>query len=197
MFCDGISGLGLTRAVENFPLLEELHLYNSPIPMEVIEDIGFTCQHLKSFKLNSLVYKRPHVECDLEALAIAESMPELRHLQLIGSKLTNSGVQAILDGCPCLESLDLRQCFNVNLGGDFGTLCSQKIKDLRRPNDPTDDYEFDANLYESSEGDYITGYSDIDMSDLEDYMEFSVASIDLNSDNYDDSSDGDSDGLLY
>jgi hypothetical protein len=70
-------------------------------------------------------------------------MSELHHLQLFGNKLTNDGLQSILDGCPHLESLYLRQCFNVTLAGNLGRRCAEQIKDLRRPHDSTD---FDAEV---------------------------------------------------
>ncbi|KAL0352808.1 UNVERIFIED_CONTAM: F-box protein SKIP19 [Sesamum angustifolium] len=180
VLCYGVTGEGVAEAVKNLPLLEELHLYYTYIDNEAIEAIGRCCPLLKSFKLNSHGYKLPHIFCDLEALAVAENMPELRHLQLFGNKMSNEGLQAILDGCPHLESLDLRQCFNVNLGGNLGRLCFERIKDLRRPHDSTDDYGFDAEIhdYETSGDDYITGYSDIDMlSDYGDYLEFSGGSM--------------------
>ncbi|XVF68327.1 hypothetical protein PTKIN_Ptkin10aG0196000 [Pterospermum kingtungense] len=69
-------------------------------------------------------------------------MHGLRHLQLLGNELSNQGLQAILDGCPCLESLDLGQCFNVNLEGDLGKRCAEQIKNLKRPEDPIHDYQF-------------------------------------------------------
>ncbi|KAF5471844.1 hypothetical protein F2P56_008609 [Juglans regia] len=76
-------------------------------------------------------------------------MSELRHLQLFGNKLTNDGFKAILDGCHHLESLDLRQCFNVNLTGNLGRRCAERIKDLRSPCDSIDDYEFNAELHDT------------------------------------------------
>ncbi|CAI9782175.1 unnamed protein product [Fraxinus pennsylvanica] len=146
---------------------------------EAIEVIGRSCPLLKSFKLNNQGSLLPDVECDLEALAVAKNMPNLHHLQLFGNKMTNEGLQAILDGCPRLESLDLRQCFNVSLGGNLGRLCSQRIKDLRRPLDSTDDYGFDAEIddRESFDEDNLSGISDIDMvSDYDNYLEFSDGS---------------------
>ncbi|KAL8507344.1 hypothetical protein ACS0TY_018041 [Phlomoides rotata] len=180
VFPYNISDEGVIEAVKNFPQLEELHLYYTNIDAKAIEAIGHSCPLLKSFKLNKHWYRRQYVVCDLEARVIAENMPELRHLQLFGNKLTNEGLKAIIDGCPHLESLDLRQCFNVHFGGDIGRLCLQRIKDLRRPHDPTDDYRFDGKIYdyETSDDDYIAGMSDIDMvSDYDDYMEFSGGSI--------------------
>ncbi|CAB4306924.1 unnamed protein product [Prunus armeniaca] len=55
-------------------------------------------------------------------------MHDSHHLQLRGNKLTNDGLQAILDGCPHLESLDLRGCFHLKLGGELGRRCAERIK---------------------------------------------------------------------
>nr|GMD01673.1 F-box protein SKIP19-like [Ipomoea batatas] len=56
------------------------------------------------------------MEYDEEAVAIAENMPELQHLQLIGNKMTDDGLLTILNDCPYLESLGMRQCFNLRFG---------------------------------------------------------------------------------
>ncbi|KAI3709986.1 hypothetical protein L2E82_39759 [Cichorium intybus] len=48
-------------------------------------------------------------ECNDYAFAIANSMPRLSHLELSDCNMTNDGLQAILDGCPHLQSLDVRQ----------------------------------------------------------------------------------------
>ncbi|CAI9302790.1 unnamed protein product [Lactuca saligna] len=69
------------------------------------------------------------------AVAIGENLPELRHLELIGNNMTNIGLQAILDGCCHLESLDLRECLYIDLMGELGMKCSEKIKCLKLPND--------------------------------------------------------------
>ncbi|CAH1445289.1 unnamed protein product [Lactuca virosa] len=69
------------------------------------------------------------------AKAIGENLHELRHLELIGNTMTNIGLEAILDGCCYLESLDLRQCMYINLKGDMGKRCSENIKYLKLPED--------------------------------------------------------------
>jgi hypothetical protein len=165
----------LSEVVAKLPLLEELDISYCSLSKEPLKAVGRHCPHLKSLKFNSKGYKIPHFECDEVALAIAGNLPELRRLQLFGDKLTNDGLHAILDGCPHLESLDLRQCFNVNLAGNLGRRCAEQIKDLRRPLDSTDDFEFNAEVdgYGSFDDDYPSGSSDIDhLFDTYGYFEF-------------------------
>ncbi|XP_050287859.1 putative F-box/LRR-repeat protein 23 [Quercus robur] len=139
--CYEITDEGLIKMAEKLPLLEELDITSSLLSVETIEAVGRHCPHLKSFKWNHVVYRLPGIQCDEEAVAVAKNMPELRHLQLIRNRLTNDGLQAILDNCPHLESLDLRKCFNVTLSGDLGRRCA-RIKNLRLPNDSTNDCRF-------------------------------------------------------
>lgn len=187
--CYSISNEGLGEMVKKLPLLEELHLYYIRISKQAIEFTGRFCPLLKSFKLNNLGYRYPQIECDEEALAIADNMPGLRHLQLFGNKLTNAGLLAILGNCHHLESLDLRQCFNVKLGADLGKRCSEQVRDLRRPFDSTEDYGFDAEIHDwdSFEEEYPSGLSDIDIvSDYDDSYVFSGGSGISDNDYHDD-----------
>ncbi|KAK2998519.1 hypothetical protein RJ639_022675, partial [Escallonia herrerae] len=186
---EGISPEAFSEAFKKLPQLEELHLYFTVFGKQEIEVAGRFCTLLKSFKLNFHSYEHPR-ECDDEALAIAESMPELRNLQLFGNKMTDDGLRAILDKCPHLESLDLRQCFNVTLAGDVGYRCFERIKDLKRPHDSTDGCGFRTVLFPGEVGsdfeyvlappdfplvygknDYhgMTDSSDIDSLDYDDY----------------------------
>ncbi|KAL4325426.1 hypothetical protein GQ457_11G017490 [Hibiscus cannabinus] len=167
--CRNISDEGLSAAVVKFPLLEELEISYCPITERALETIGSSCPLLNSLKFNVQGCKRYFSGCDDEALAIAETMPRLRHLQVFGNKLTDNGLRAILDGCPRLESLDLRKCYNVGLGGNLERRCVERIKRLRRPYDPTHDYEFEAQVH------YPSGISCIDLTpqDYDDYVESS------------------------
>jgi hypothetical protein len=172
-----VSDEGLREMAAKHPLLEELDISFCSLSIKTLKVVGRRCLHLKSFKYNEKGYKYPHEESNKLARTIAKNMPELRHLQLFGDKLTNDGLLAILDGCPHLETLDLRQCFNVVLEGDLGRRCAGQIKELRRPHDSTDDYEFGGELdgYGSSdfEDSYRSGYSDVDcMSDPCGYYDF-------------------------
>ncbi|KAF3962851.1 hypothetical protein CMV_012691 [Castanea mollissima] len=150
--CDSISEKSLREAAAKLPLLEELGITLFLLPKESLEAVGHCCPLLKSLKWNQK-WDAADKECDEEAAAIAKNMPELHHLQLIGNQLTNDGLQAILDGCPHLESLDLRRCFNVTLSGDLGRRCAERIKSLRHPNDSMDGYEFlaEQSLYLSND----------------------------------------------
>ncbi|KAG8385237.1 hypothetical protein BUALT_Bualt03G0021200 [Buddleja alternifolia] len=137
-------GGGLIKAVKQFPELEELHLIiMKAIGAEDIKAIGISCPMLKSFTFNNIWYSNSlseEQELNEVAFAVAKNMPNLRRLGLIGNEMKNEGLQAILEGCPHLESLDLRRCLNLDLGGDLGKRCSHQIKCLRRPSDSTHDY---------------------------------------------------------
>jgi hypothetical protein len=152
------------------PLLEELAISYCQLSKFALEDVGRSCPLLKSLKFNSRELK--YGEFDEEALAIAENMSELRCLQLYGNKLTNDGLQAILDGCPHLESLDLRRCFNVSFAGNLERRCAEQIKDLRLPHDSTDDYEFSA--YCSFDDVSAGGFLDIDHFSITYFKNFQI-----------------------
>ncbi|VVB07870.1 unnamed protein product [Arabis nemorensis] len=137
---------GLVNAVAKLPLLEVLELYETWQNLD-LKAIGHSCLKLKTLKLNCSGTKFD----DDDALTIAKSMPELRHLQLIGNRLTDIGLNAILDNCPHLEHLDLRKCLNITLSGNLEKRCLEMVKGFRRPNDSTADYPYYAAFYESDE----------------------------------------------
>ncbi|KAH0855955.1 hypothetical protein HID58_084216, partial [Brassica napus] len=143
--CSTVTSEGLTEAIAKLPLLEDLEVSYCSLSAESLKVVGQSCPNLKTLKLNREGTLRLNSEpdpkfYDEEALGIAESMPELRHLQLFGNILTNTGLTAILDGYPHQEHLDLRNCFNR---------CSERIKVVRRPDDSTHDYPYDVLFYDS------------------------------------------------
>ncbi|CAH1445294.1 unnamed protein product [Lactuca virosa] len=73
---------------------------------------------------------------------------------------------AILDGCPHLQSLDLRQCMYIDLKGDMGKRCSENIKCLKLPED-------------SLEGCLYIQINDIDCRICEDYDDDYAAGMDF------------------
>ncbi|KAL8103332.1 hypothetical protein AgCh_027775 [Apium graveolens] len=156
--CSRITEEGLNEMFRKLPLLEELHLCYIPISRQIIEVIGRCCLQLKSFSLNRQNFIWPHYEFNEEALAIAENLPGLRHLQLLGNGMTRPGLEAILDNCIQLESFDMRQCFNLAyIGDDLEKRLHQQIKNIRLPFDSAEDYGFSAAIYEISDEDYDFG----------------------------------------
>ncbi|KAD7480033.1 hypothetical protein E3N88_03169 [Mikania micrantha] len=134
----------ISDALLNFPLLEELNLYSCDVSKEEIETVGRYCPMLKTLKVyekvTSFQMMRDPDEVSLMplnsvAIAIGQNLVGLRHLELIGNKMTNSGLQEILDNCHHLEKLDLRACCYIDLTGDLGKKCSEQIKHLKLPHD--------------------------------------------------------------
>ncbi|EOA21298.1 hypothetical protein CARUB_v10001657mg [Capsella rubella] len=135
-----LTSKGFVNAVMKFPLLEDLEIFHG-YPGFDLKTIGQSCPLLKTLKLNRPFLTSP-VKYDDEALAIAETMPNLRHLELFGNRLTNSGLNAILDNCLHLEHLDIRRCFNIHLVRDLEKRCSERIRDFKRPDDSTADSSY-------------------------------------------------------
>lgn len=52
---------------------------------------------------------------DDEALAIAATMPKLKHLEICFLVVNTESVVKILEKCSMLELLDVRGCWNVEL----------------------------------------------------------------------------------
>ncbi|KAL8152438.1 hypothetical protein V2J09_010198 [Rumex salicifolius] len=167
--CSSIGDQHMIETIKKMPQLEEVELTLCSFTEDVIKAIGNSCPQLKSFKLNDIAEKNQLFSRDGYSLAIAETMPNLSYLQLIGSSMTNEGLQAILDGCPNLVSLDLRACFLINLSGHLGKRCAELVKNLRMPDELTTDYEFVTD-YDSDYMDYLQIIGDMDfMNDDELY----------------------------
>ncbi|XP_078170242.1 putative F-box/LRR-repeat protein 23 isoform X2 [Carex rostrata] len=149
--CYQVSEEAIAETAKRQPLLEEIQITFGSFTDKVTEVVGKECSQLKSFKFNNTWFNLPpphpddneEVFDDDNALGIAKTMHQLRHLQLIGNRLTNGGLKAILDGCLHLETLDIRRCYNVNMDADMRARCA-RLKTIRFPGDSVDDYEFEA-----------------------------------------------------
>ena len=108
-----------TMSIKKLTQLEELHLVILPwLTAEDFESIGIACPMLKSFTYYNDWVGYP--EFTEHAVAIGKNMPNLRHFRLYSHNIENKGLEAILDGCPNLESLHLRKCFGLDLQGVLG-----------------------------------------------------------------------------
>ncbi|KAM3208825.1 hypothetical protein ACQJBY_063485 [Aegilops geniculata] len=141
--CCDIVDLAFKLVITKFPMLEELEISNCMHRFpETLEVIGDACPLLKRFRLSQRSFYSECVD-DSTAIAIAK-MSELRSLQLTANSLTNSGLELILNGCPLLESLDIRSCYHVCMDDEMQAKCA-RIKTLRHPEDSMDDYDLSFN----------------------------------------------------
>nr|XP_016494736.1 PREDICTED: putative F-box/LRR-repeat protein 23 [Nicotiana tabacum] len=126
---------GLMKVASRLCHLEELSLQDCFITPACIEALGVHCPRLMSFSLCHFdaVDFETEEEKNEDALAIAAHLPSLRQLQLIGNTLTAQGLEAILEGCPNLKSLDLRRCLGIDLA---------QMVHFRHPNDSLIDFLF-------------------------------------------------------
>ncbi|XP_076890217.1 putative F-box protein At4g05475 [Bidens hawaiensis] len=136
-----------SEALDKISLLEELSFAETDFFKKDIEAVGRYCPLLKTLKVNYKAPQRLQDDSDDIALAIGKNLPELTHLELIGNSMTNDGLQAILDGCLHLESLDLPMCAHLDLEGDLGKRCSRQIKHLKLPRDSLEDYPYIDNKF--------------------------------------------------
>nr|CAB3503679.1 unnamed protein product [Digitaria exilis] len=93
------------------------------------------CTSISNEGFSQLVAKCPLLE-DLalfgsEARGIA-AMHELRSLTLLSCGVTNDDLAFVLDGCPHLEILDLRDCYNIFVDEALRARCAG-IKSLMLP----------------------------------------------------------------
>ncbi|EOA22442.1 hypothetical protein CARUB_v10003088mg [Capsella rubella] len=89
-YSSGVTKKGLVKAITKLPLLETLEVSHSLIKLD-LKAIGYSCPQLRTLNLNSsglsgLPYFVKRDDDDY-ALEIVESMPGLRHHQLLGNML--------------------------------------------------------------------------------------------------------------
>ncbi|GAU22404.1 hypothetical protein TSUD_122890 [Trifolium subterraneum] len=156
VYCWRISDEGISAAVRNLPLLEEVDISLNMLNEDSLEALGRCCPRLKSVTFARMLCEHfGYGSENIVAFVIAETMPGLRHLNIEANKLTNNGLVAILDACPLLESLEIEACFNLNLTGRLGRRCHKQIKFLRLPIQYSE-YSFDSDDDNISYGDSLT-----------------------------------------
>ncbi|XP_010538934.1 PREDICTED: F-box protein FBW2-like [Tarenaya hassleriana] len=126
-----LSDLIVEEVAEKLSALTFLDLsYCCKLGSRAIEAIGKHCKSLVEFcrnmhPLDVLASVSSH---DDEAYAIASSMPKLRRLEIAYLRVSTEGVLKILSSCPCLEFLELRGCWDVQLDSKF---FEEKFPDLK------------------------------------------------------------------
>jgi len=130
--CRGLSHEGFNETLRKLPLLEELEIsQNKQLSNDSLEIVGQCCPLLKSLKYSR--HPLDDIEMNDVAFAIAKTMPGLHHLKISGDELSNDGVLAVLDGCPLLETLDLKDCKYVSMRLSVWRRSREQIKDFGLP----------------------------------------------------------------
>ncbi|PAN05605.1 hypothetical protein PAHAL_1G224400 [Panicum hallii] len=197
--CHHVSNEGFAEAISSLPQLEEIDVTLCSLHDNVCDTIGRACPHLKRFSLNerwsslqSEFAPYEGMDDDTKTLGIASTMPGLQELQLIGNNLTNDGLMAILDRCSHLESLDIRQCYNIQMDDVMKSKCA-RIRDLKLPHDSISDFKYRAYIVSS----IANSGSDFEVDMYDDLLEVVTEDDEADFDDVDDFDDAGSDGGMY
>ncbi|CAD6334698.1 unnamed protein product [Miscanthus lutarioriparius] len=198
--CHHVTNQGFAEAINGFPQLEELDVTFCSLNGSVCESAGRACPQLRCFRLNEhwsiLQNERwsmlQGMDDDTEALGIASTMPGLQELQLIGNLLSNDGLMAILDRCPRLESLDIRQCYNIQMDDALKLKCA-RIRYLKLPHDSISDFRYRAYIVSS----IANSGSDFELDMYDDLLDVVTEDDDADFDDMDGFDDTVSDGGMY
>ncbi|KAJ1267673.1 hypothetical protein BS78_07G075600 [Paspalum vaginatum] len=134
--CSEVTNKGFAELVTRSPLLEDLSLELCPKVggRGAYEAAGRACPRLRRLSLRRECFRfsRDYPRRVAEALGIAAAMPALRSLTLVSCNVSNDELRAVLDGCPRLETLCVRDCYKVIADGDLRARCVG-IKTLTLP----------------------------------------------------------------
>ncbi|KAF8662507.1 hypothetical protein HU200_056100 [Digitaria exilis] len=175
--CTQFWDVSLARLASKCPILEEIECSYQRLPANLFRYIGTKCLHLKCLRIHTQWLdfdpSRDLIEMENQgyenegrripgeshaswearqnenAFAIAETMHELRLLQMGGNSLTDKGVHAILKGCSRLKFFDISKCYNVSDG--LRVRCT-KIKHVWLPGQRPIALSPDRHVTEENEG---------------------------------------------
>lgn len=154
--CGGLSDKLFCEVVKKLPLLEKLDIsFSNNLSKDSIEVVGRHCPHLKSLKYGGIVVDNKGIDV---SFAIAKTMPGLHHLKISGDMPTDDGLLAILDGCPQLESFDLRGCCCFHFNESLEKKCCEQIKDFGLPLQISSASNWDILSENSSLSSYVDCY---------------------------------------
>ncbi|CAN6479997.1 unnamed protein product [Victoria cruziana] len=176
------------QVADKFQKLTSLDVsYCENIGARALEAIGRHCKSLVSLKRAMHPLGVLDRSCqDDEAMAIAKSMPQLKHLEMAYVLLTTSGVRTIITACRELEFLDVRGCWDVKLEGEEWLVKRQQEKGLKVLGPEVVD-RYDFHYLESCSDDEDDEWGSIGDEDY--HLDWDLDDADIMLDNYDGSSD--------
>lgn len=150
--------------------------YCKNIGAEALEAIGKNCKSLSGLRrIMHPLEVIDKISQDDEALAIASSMPKLKHLEIAYLLVDTTSVMEIIKNCRQLELLDVRGCWNVNLDENI----VKKFPLLKIIGPHVMDY-YDLDNWDDSCSDY---------SSSSDFLGWDFFADDMDGDDYEDVSD--------
>jgi hypothetical protein len=155
-----ISDQIVEKYADCFPALRVLDISNClKITSRGIEAIGRHCRSLVQLKRNMPPPPPPQgnnaapIVVEDEALAVANTMPMLKRLELPYGLFSDIGLDAILIKCPLLSTLDILGSLNVRLDGDIEDRCCA-LESFREPWEPEyAEYSSTGSDYENDDAD--------------------------------------------
>ncbi|XP_075491528.1 F-box protein FBW2 [Primulina tabacum] len=111
----------MEKAAAKLSLITVLDLsYCINIGARALEAVGKHCKFLTSLRrIMHPLEVIGKLSQDDEALAIASTMPRLKHLEIAYLLVDTSSIIKVIENCKNLELLDVRGCWNVNLEEKF------------------------------------------------------------------------------
>jgi hypothetical protein len=160
----------LCQLAPKFELVTFLDLSGCAFSRACVEAFGKHCRFITRLNLN-MYPQAPNVPpSDELAFAVAQYMPQLKHLEMAYGVLSNAGLKALLERCEKLEHLDLRGCWQLSMEESFLEQARKRFKVFHPPVVEEDIYNTDDSDFDASDYYDDSDYYDEDMwfdSDLE------------------------------
>ncbi|KAI5057255.1 hypothetical protein GOP47_0027844 [Adiantum capillus-veneris] len=166
----------MCQLAPHFALVTYLDVSGCIFTKASVESFGKHCRFITRLNLNMYPQSSNLAVCDDMAFAIAQYMPQLKHLEMAYGMLSNAGLKAVLEKCTSLEHLDLRGCWQLNIEESFVKEARKRFKVFHPPvveNDiyNTDDSDFDASdFYDDSDYYDEDMWYDSELEDLDDLV---------------------------
>lgn len=131
--CRAISDYCLRQTLPMLLNLQKLTLSVSHLHEDTINIIGQSCNQLFSFDI-TIYSLTVETGFNNHAIAIGTSMPLLQNLSISSTqKLTNIGIESIIDGCHNLQLLNIQNCVILTLTAHMRERCETEIHNIIWP----------------------------------------------------------------
>ncbi|KAI3742894.1 hypothetical protein L1987_60592 [Smallanthus sonchifolius] len=132
------------KPLPNLTLLDVSHCLK--ITSKGLATFATQCKSLIQLKRNMPPLDAHSPTDDSEPKTVADTMPNLQHIELCFGRFGDSGLSEILTKCKSLIHLDIQGSWNVELNGDLAEMC-ERLQHFQSP--WVDD---DSQLSDTSEG---------------------------------------------